>query len=125
MPPWLLCKELPGLFNNCMYAAKVIGLLFSAEYFQVCKTSGFLFTNATLHAVFECKTNENLRLKLWDEIYKNFGSHVYRQFIMLDQRKQILHLCFGLCQFIVEDENREKCLKIVVKLFHDMLLCVR
>jgi len=125
MPLWLLCKQFPCLFNNCMYAAKVIGLLFSAEYFQVCRTRGFLFTNAALHAVFECQTNENLKLKLLDEIFKNFGSHVYRQFIMLDPRKQILHLCFGLCQFIVEDENREKCLKIVVKLFHHMLLYVR
>jgi hypothetical protein len=112
VPPWLLGKLNPCYFSKCSYVVKLLGLLFCREFLQSCYKCQFLTYNLAEHLVFECPNNEISRNQLWLDIYSVVGVRTFLSFTRMNKKLQICSLCFGLCNLINDDLNREKCLKI-------------
>ena len=121
VPIWLLCKECPQLLKDCQKTVKLLSWLYSIEFIQMCDHCGDLFVNKALHVVFDCAQNECARQKFWKDIYTSFGCSIYVSLVKLDQKSQIVNLCFGLCQLLISDEARVNCLKLCVNTFSNML----
>ena len=121
IPIWLLCKACPQFLKSCQKTVKLLSWLYSVEFIQMCSHCGNLFKNKALHVVFDCVKNEHARQTFWKDIYTNFGPSLYASLVKLDQKSQIVNLCFGMCQLLTSDVAREKCLKLCVRAFSSML----
>ena len=121
VPIWLLCKEYPSLLNDCKSAVNILSCLYSHEFVKKCSHCDTLYVNYAVHLVFDCSRNEHLRQRLWTDIYRTFGHSVFVSLIRLEPKSQIVHLCFGLCQFLSCDSDRERCLRLVVTAFSRMI----
>ena len=116
-PIWFLARQCPHMLPECQSTATLLSKLFCSDFVKTCDKCGDSVSSLTLHIVLYCSKNETLRQRLWSKIYEFCGHSTYRRFIQLDVRNQVTHLTFGLCHFIENDLDREKCLKFVVKKF--------
>ena len=109
------------MLPECQSTAILLSKLFCNDFAKTCEKCGDSVSNLTLHIVHYCSSkSETIPQRLWGKLLEFCGHNRYICFIQLNARDQVTHLTFGLCHFIENDLDREKCLKFVVKTFHSM-----
>ena len=112
---WLLSKTLRPYASKCQKATLLLNRLFYDTFTKHCHNCNLdIVNNIIHHGILECSSNEQIRFYLWQKLFSITGMELFRQFISLSPRVQLLSLFSGLEEITKNESVVEDCLKAFV-----------
>ena len=109
---WNLTKQFPNYLSLAYKAVRMLGRMFSHQWYHNCYVCGDLILSETTHLLLYSHSLNQFREVLWYNLLSHFGLHYFTIFMSYSPERQIDLLFTGSREILNDEKDVIDCIKI-------------